>query len=149
MKINILESKKAILNISQRKMILSLCENLKIFIRVTLKLETRVNRVILVERLVIISTKSIATVSTRMRDKFLSERDYLFQSISRELNLESVDEVMTHIMSVNVVAMQVCNFIEKSVIISRRARLDRIIEYEEHECYLIDLEEISLAIEST
>ncbi len=78
MNMNILESKKIILNISRRKMILSLCEKLEVSIRVTSKHESKVNRVILVERLVIISAKSIATVSTRMRDKSLLERDYLF-----------------------------------------------------------------------
>ncbi len=51
-------------------------------------------------------------------------------------------------MSVNVVAIQVCNFIDKSVIISRRARLDRIIEYEEHECYLTNSKKASLVVDS-
>jgi hypothetical protein len=95
MKMNILRLEKIILNISRRKMMLSLCENLRVFIRITSKLETKVNRIILVERLVIISTKSIATISTRMRDKSLFDRDYLFQSISRELNLETTDDVMS------------------------------------------------------
>jgi hypothetical protein len=49
---------------------------------------------------------------------------------------------------VNVVAIQIFNFTDKSVIISRKARLDRIIEYEEHECYATNAAEESLAAES-
>jgi hypothetical protein len=84
-----------------------------------------------------------------MKNKSLSKRNYFFQLVVRELNLESFDEVMIHIMSANIVAVQVCNSTEKSVVISRRVRLDRIIEYEKHECYFIDSKKTSLAIEST
>jgi predicted HAD superfamily phosphohydrolase len=106
----------------------------------------RVNRVILSEKLVIISSKSVASVSIRTKDeKTLLDRNYLFQSISRELNLESIDEILTHMMNVNFIAVQICNSIDKSVVVSRKSRLDRIIEYEEHECYATDSTKTSLA----
>jgi hypothetical protein len=83
-----------------------------------------------------------------MKDS-LSERDYLFQSVTRDLNLDSIDEVMTHMINVNLAAVQVCNFTNKSITISRKARLDRLIEYEEHECYFIDSIETILTTESS
>jgi hypothetical protein len=51
-------------------------------------------------------------------------------------------------MNVNMIAMQVCNFTNKSVIISRKTRLDQLIEYEKHECYSIDAFETFLAVNS-
>jgi hypothetical protein len=99
--------------------------------------------------MIIISAKSVTSVFIRKKNKnTLFERDYLFQSVSRELNLERIDEVMTHMIDVNVVAIQISNSTNKSVIISRKARLDRIIEYEEHECYATDAAKESLAAES-
>ncbi len=147
MSMNILKSEEIILDISRRRMILSLCENLKIVIRVTSKLESRINRVIFAERLIIISSKSVVSVSIKMKES-LFDRDYLFQSISRELNLERIEEIMIHMIDVNVVAVQIINSTNKSVIISRKIRLDRLIEYEEHDCYSINAAEASLAAES-
>jgi hypothetical protein len=152
MNMNILEPKEIILNFRRRKMTLSSCENLKVDIRITSKSITlnitSVNQIILTERLVSIFAKFVVTVSIKMKST-LSDRDFLFQSICRDLNLDQSDEIMTYIVSVNVVAVQVCNFIDESVIISRRARLDRIIEYEEHECYFTNSEKASLIAEST
>jgi hypothetical protein len=48
-------------------------------------------------------------------------------------------------MNVNFIAVQVCNSINKSVVVSRKSRLDRIIEYEEHECYATNATKTSLA----
>jgi hypothetical protein len=116
-------------------------------IRITPKHESRVDRVILVDCLIIISAKLIASVSVKMKEPLL-DRDYLFQSISRELNLEFTREIMTHMINVNLVAVQVCNFSNKSVVVSRKARLDRLIEYEEHECYSTDAFEAFLTTDS-
>jgi hypothetical protein len=147
MSMNILEFEKVIIDISRRKLIFSLCENLKVNMRITSKNESRMNKVILVERLVIISSKSVVSIFIKMKESF-SDRDYLFQSISRELNLESIDEIMIHIMTINLAAVQVCNVTNKSVIISRRARLKRLIDYEKHECYVTDAKEAFLAAKS-
>jgi hypothetical protein len=80
MSMNILRSKEVILNISRRKMILSFCENLKVNMRITSKMKSRrVNQVILVERMITISAKSMTSVFIRRKNKnTLFERDYLF-----------------------------------------------------------------------
>ncbi len=148
MSMNILRLEEIILDISRRRLILSLCENLKMSIRVISKSKFRINRLILVERQISISAKSVISISIRMKDS-LSDRDYLFQSVTRDLNLDSIEEVMTHMMNVNLAAVQICNFTNKSVIISRKARLNRLIEYEEHECYLTDSIETILTAESS
>jgi hypothetical protein len=115
--------------------------------RIISKHESRINKIIFAERLVIILVKSVASIFIKMKESF-SDRDYLFQSKSRELDLESIDEVMTHIMTINVAAVQVCNVTNKSVIISRKARLKRLIDYEKHECYVIDAKKAFLVVES-
>jgi hypothetical protein len=148
MSMNILESEKIILNISRRKMILSLCENLKIDIRVISKLDSRVKRVILAERLVTVSIRTIVAVFIKMKNKTVSERDYLFQSVSRELNLESKNDVMTHTMNVDLAAVQICNVTNKSIVISRKTRLERLMKYEKHECYVTDATKTSLTADS-
>ncbi len=66
MSMNILEFEEIILDISRRRLILSLCENLKIFIRVISKSKFRVNRVILVERLISVSAKSVISMSIHL-----------------------------------------------------------------------------------
>jgi hypothetical protein len=157
MSMNIFIFEEMILNISRRKLILSLCKNLEMNIRVTSKNsvnqiekidQKQINRVILAERLISISAMFIITISMRTK-KCLFERDYLFQFISRVLNLKSIDEVMTHIINAHIAAMQIRNVTDKIVIISRKYRLNRIIEYEEHECYHTDLVKTSLAVDST
>jgi hypothetical protein len=148
MKMNILESEKIVLNLSRRKMILTLCENVEINIRITsiaVNIKS-VNRVILTKQLVSVSTKFIVSVSIRMK-RILSDRDFLFQSIHRELSLEFIDEVMTHIVTINLAAMQMCNVTNKSVIILRKARLERLMKYEKHECYSIDIQKTLLVAE--
>jgi hypothetical protein len=148
MRMNILESEEMILNLQRRKLVLSLCESLKVNIRVISRFDQfKVDRVVLIERLISISAKFIASVSIKMKDS-LSNRNYLFQFISRGLNLEQIDDVMTHMINADLTSVQVCNFTNKSVVVSRRARLDRIIEYEKHECYVIDSIETSLVAES-
>jgi hypothetical protein len=69
MKMNILEFEKVILNISRRKMILSLCENLNVNIRITSKLNSKMNQIIFAERFVIISIKTIVTIFIKWRVK--------------------------------------------------------------------------------
>jgi hypothetical protein len=137
MNMNILELEEIILDILRRRLTLSLCENLKMFIRVIAKSKFKINRIILVERFINISTKSVISMSIKMKN-LLFNRDYLFQSMTCDLNLDSIKEVMTHMINVNLAAMQVCNFTNKSIIISRKTRLNRFIEYEKHECYLTD-----------
>jgi hypothetical protein len=78
MSMNILESEKMILDIFRQKMILFLCENLEIDIRITSKLDSKINRVILAERLVTVSARTIASVLIRMKSKIVSDRNYLF-----------------------------------------------------------------------
>lgn len=100
MSMNILSLEKIILDLFRRKMILTLSENLEINVRIASKsfeiIHKSVNKIIVVERLIILSTKFIVSMFVKMI-KVLFDRDYLFQSISRELNLESFDEIMTHI----------------------------------------------------
>jgi hypothetical protein len=78
MSMNILRFEEMILNISRRKLIMSLYENLETNIQMTSKIDKkRIDSIILTERLVSISAKFIAFVSIRMKDT-LFERDYLF-----------------------------------------------------------------------
>jgi hypothetical protein len=50
------------------------------------------------------------------------------------------------IVNANIAAVQICNVIEKPAIISRKARLDRILNAEKHECYVTNSIEASLAV---
>jgi hypothetical protein len=78
MRMNILESKEIILNLRRRKMTLTLCENVKVDIKITsiAMNATSINRVILTERLVSISAKFIVSVSIKMKET-LFDRDFL------------------------------------------------------------------------
>ncbi len=69
MNMNILELEKIILDISRRKMMFSLCENTEINIRITSKLESiEMNRIVLIKRLIFISSKFIVFIFIKMKD---------------------------------------------------------------------------------
>jgi hypothetical protein len=105
MSMNILEFEQIILNIFRRKMILSTCDNLKIDIQMISNQESRrINRIILIEKLIIVSIRSVVSISIKMKES-ISDRDYFFQSVSRELNLDRTNDVMIHMMNVNLAAV--------------------------------------------
>ena len=51
-------------------------------------------------------------------------------------NLDSEDDVFSHIVNVNVSMMQVRNVTDNSSTISRHAKLNRILDYEKKDCYM-------------
>jgi hypothetical protein len=143
MKLNIMTSKKMIINLVDKSLIIFTCENLIVSIRINSKSNSRIKRIIHSKEFVTISFNSVMSVSIYMREKKLSfNKDYLFESNNDVLttSLEDLSDFYTHVCDCNMIFVHVRNDFVKSIMISSRTRLKFLIEYEKKECFQIDFE---------
>jgi hypothetical protein len=139
--LNVIISKEMTINLTNKFIIVSTCENLIISIRVTSKLNVRIRRVVHSKKFVTISSSSIVNAFTYLREKKLSfNKDFLFKSNHNALieSLEKTKKLYTHVCDCNLAFVHVRNELFKSMIISSRTRLRILIEYEKEECFQID-----------
>ena len=54
---------------------------------------------------------------------------------------------MTHILNVKIIFVHVKNAIDKSILLSRYIKLNRIINFEEKDCYAANIIDVHLIIE--
>ena len=138
---NILEAKQIIINLINKIMMIFTCRNLIIFIKIALKSNARICRVIHFKNQAVISFKSIAQISIYMKNKLLlNDKNYFFESNQQQLTifLKQLNDFYTHVCHDNVAEVHVRNDKNMTIKISRRARLKTLIEYETEKCYQID-----------
>ena len=135
---NIIESK--IIDVLMNNNILHV-ENCDVIAFIIIKLKNndeRVNRIIRVITIVIISFHFTIAIIVKFRDKSMSiNRDYFFHFISN-VRFESNDEFFVYIVDVNIDVVQIRNVINKSCIISRNVKIDNFHNFEEKNCYVVD-----------
>jgi hypothetical protein len=134
-------SEKMIINLTNKSLIVSTCENLTISIRVNSKLNSRIKRIVHNKKFVTISLNSIMSISIYLRSKKLSSnKDFLFESNHNALtqSFEKMSELYMHVCDCNIVFVHVRNELLESVIVSSKTRLSILIEYEKEECFQID-----------
>ena len=86
------------------------------------------------------------TISVKYRDKILSiDRDYSFLFKSK-MSFDFDDEFFAHIVSANVTIVQVRNAIKNVVIIIKNIRVDNFENFNEKDCYLVNLEDEHLVV---
>lgn len=138
MKLDIMISEKMIINLANKSFIIFTCENLIISIRINLKSNSRIRRIIHSKKFVVISSNSVMSVSIYLRDKKLSfNRNFLFESNHDvfTISLENLDEFYTHVCDCNLKFVHVRNELFKSVIIFSRTKLDLLTEYEKENTF--------------
>jgi hypothetical protein len=143
MRLNIMISKKMIINLTNKSFIIFTCENLTIFIKINFKFNSRIRRIVYNKKSMTIFFNSIINISTYLREKKLSlNRDYLFESNHETLTtfLENTSELYTHVCDCNLAFVHVRNELFKSIIISLKTRLNLLTEYEKKECFHIESE---------
>ena len=141
LEMNILKAKQIIINLINKIMIIFICRNLIVFIKIALKSNARIRRVIHFKNQIVISLKSIAQISIYMKNKLLSDNKIIF--LNRINNnwrffLKQLNDFYTHVCHNNVTEVHVRNNKNMTIKISRRARLKTLIEYETKKCYQID-----------
>ena len=95
----------------------------------TITSNKRVKRAVRAHYSVIVSAHFSIMILVRLRENFdLSQgRDLMFVSYSHTSDrFDSKDDVCSHIIDVNMCAMQVNNVIDQSILISRNSRLSTI-----------------------
>ncbi len=141
MRLNIMTSEEMIINLINKSLIISTCENLIVSIRINLKSNSRIRRIVHSKEFVIVFSNFVTSILTYMREKKLSfNKDFLFESNHDVLtaSLDDMSNLYTHVCNCNLVFVHVRNDLFKSMIISLRTRLRLLIEYEEKECFQIE-----------
>lgn len=143
---NIIESESEIIDLLLRKFRLA-CE-VSIKLKITSSI-LRDDRAILVHMQITMSFYSIINVSIKLRERteLSSRRDYVFHSQITSLNLDFEDDVLTHIVDVNIDMIQVRNATNKSTLLLKSLKLERVLNYIEKECYVANLAHAHLAVE--
>ena len=138
---NILEAKQIIINLINKIMIIFICKNLIIFIKIVSKPNARIWRVMHFKNQTVIFFKSITQVFIYMKNKSLSnDRNYFFEFDQKQLtiSLKKLNDFYIHICHDNVTEIHVKNDKNMTIKISRRVRLNTLTEYETKDCYQID-----------
>ena len=135
------------LNLAQQTVQLDSCQNLVAFINVLTKQKVEVKRIIRVKSIVIISIKIIINVSMSYNDDLLIDRDFLFESQCAKY-LSDDDDVFAHIVDVELDHVIIKNTINYVVQLSKRARLDSVVEFNQQKCYNLTSDAEFLTIEN-
>jgi hypothetical protein len=143
MSLDVMVSEEMMINLTDKSLIISTCENLMISIRVNLKPNSRIRRIVHSKELVKVSSNSIISILTYLRGKKLSSnRDFLFESNNDTLtkSLSDLDDFYTHVCDCNLAFVHVRNARTDPVIISSRTRLGILTEYDEERCFQVEPE---------
>ena len=116
------------LNLAQQIVQLDSCQNHVVLINVLVKQKIEVKRIIRVKNIVIVSIKIIINVSMSYNEDLSIDRDFLFESQCAKY-LNDDDDVLTHIIDVEFHHVMIRNIINHVVQLSKRTRLDSIIEF--------------------
>ena len=139
--INILKAKQIIINLINKIMTIFTCKDLIMFIKIALKSNARICRVIYFKNHIVIFFKSMTQISIYMKNKLLSDdKNYFFELNQQQLTvfLKQLNDFYTHICHDNVTEVHVRNDKNMTIKILRRARLKILIEYEVEDYYQID-----------
>jgi hypothetical protein len=143
---NIMSSKKCILNFRNRNMIFFSCQNIEILVSI-IRTEQSMNRLILATKKTMISSHINMTILVKVREKSLSERDYIFNPREKTL-LRSEKEFFSHILVNNSVEIQMRNISNQAYVILKNYKIEKMNDYHESDCHVISSENEHLAIAS-
>ena len=108
----------------------------------------RVNRITNIQHAIITSMYTIIEMLFRFKDfsKLFTKKNFFFQfnSILFQLNEES--NVMTHVLNVKIIFVHVRNAINKSILLSKHIKLNRIINFKKENCYATNIIDAHLII---
>ena len=144
--IDIIYSKKITTNLQTCKLIIN-NYNIIIFITCTF-INFKINRIVKFYYIVIISIYTIMTILFKTQNFELSnEKNYSFQSHVTFLDFETKNNIMTYIINVKTFIIHVWNIIDKSIIVFKYIKFDKIFDFEKKNCYHVDSTNVHLTID--
>ena len=133
-------------NLQIRKFIIDNCDMMT-FITCTF-VNFKINRIVKFYYIVIISTYTIITISFKTQNfELFNEKNYSFQSHVTSFDFETKNNIMTYIINVKTFVMHVRNAINKSIIVFKYIKLDKIFDFEKKNCYHVDSTNVYLTID--
>ena len=143
--IDIMYSKKMTTNLQTRKLIIDDCD-MTTFITCTF-INFKINRIVKFHHFVIISTYTIITISFKTQNfELFNEKNYSFQSHVTSFNFETKNDIIIYIINVKTFVMHVRNAINKSIIVFKYIKFDKIFDFEKKNCYHVDSTNVHLTI---
>ena len=108
-RMDILGPEQAIVNIGRRRLILPMCENLQAELAVSPRAARTTGRIVLAQSLTTIPPKLVMSVPVRLRKTvpLPPQQDFLFQLVSRGLNLGAQGGPRAHIVDSNFTFVEV------------------------------------------
>ena len=143
--INIIYSKKITTNLQTRKFIIDNCD-IMTFITCTF-INFKINRIVKFHYIVIISTYTIMTILFKTQNfELFNEKNYSFQSYVTSFDFETKNDIIIYIMNVKTFVIHVWNAIDKSTIVFKYIKFDKIFNFKKKNCYHVDSTNVHLTI---
>ena len=107
----------------------------------------KINRIVKFYHIVTISIYIVITTSFKQNIELSIERNYSFQSHIISFNFEIKNNILTHIVDFKTSIIQVKNVIDKTIIVSKHTKLNKIIDFDEKNCYHVDVINVRLIVD--
>ncbi len=126
---NVISSKRIILNLHHQWMIIKSCQDLMININSKVHLHSNTRRIIQAQKSINLSSELTTLVFIFFNERSLSDDwDFLFESQYSQ-NLRHDDNIFAHIVNVKLSFIQIQNATKSLITLSRKIKLDFIIKY--------------------
>ena len=144
--IDIICSKKMTTNLQTRKLII---DNYDISTSIIcIFVDFKINRIARSHYVVIVFAYSILIVSFKTQNFALSnEKNYFFQSHVISFDFEVENDIIIYIINVKTFVIHVRNAIDKSIVVFKHIKLDKIFDFEKENCYHVDSTNVHLTID--
>ena len=130
LKINVMSSKRIIIDLNQRQFFIKNCQNLTIKLKIIVKNNVKIRRVIKFEKKLVVETNFIVQMSMITRENLLFDKDYLFESC--------FVDVYVHVTNSTLSFICVKNDLIVLLNISRHVKLSNLTKFEKQDCYQIN-----------
>ena len=134
-----------IVNLQTRKFIIDNCNMTTSIIYTFTNL--KINRIVKFHHVVTISIHIVVTMSFKQNVDLSIERNYSFQSHVISINFETKNDIMTHIVDFKTSMIHVKNVIDKTIIVSKHTKFDKIFDFDEKNCYHVDVVDAHLIVD--
>ena len=142
---NILRSERIDIFHSRRQIVIFSCEDFVANLIIIFK-DQRIERNVRTLKQIQMLSHISMTISVKIREKDLSKnRDYLFESKTFTV-LSLNDDFLAHVISVNMMIVQIRNIFNEIFIVSKHFRVETLIDYAEEKCYVVFSENAHLAV---
>ena len=132
---DILTPKRMIIDFATQVIKIDSCRSMTVSMNSRARFEP-IKRTVKSSARIVLSPRATVQVPVTYFGKLSEDRDLLFES-QCSLSLEYADGVYAHMIDIFFREVQVKNDIDQAIIISRKARLEMLGEYEQNECFPI------------